>query len=131
MSDELNKTVDELEQEVLDTLENPYKPYRIVNPYEVRFTLPDDGHRTEVIVRIRSEEVRFGRNIKDVLLQKEVDNRYGKKTYGKHILEWIKNHMGNVDIDEMDIEYTSDPTAVLMTNDDIQEFIETTGGVDD
>ena len=58
-----------LEQEVLDEIENPYKPYPVLFPYEVRFTIPDDGHNTEITIRTRSEEVRFGRNEKDILLQ--------------------------------------------------------------
>jgi hypothetical protein len=79
--------MEELEQEVLDELENPYRPYSVISPYEVRFTIPDDGHNTEITIRTRSEEVRFGRNERDILLQKEIDNRYGRDTYSKHILD--------------------------------------------
>ena len=46
--DELEKTVDQLEQEVLDELENPYEPYRVIFPYEVSFTIPEDAHNTEL-----------------------------------------------------------------------------------
>ena len=62
MTDQLDTTLDTLEQDVLDELENPYQPYRVVFPYEVRFTIPDDNHNTEIAIRTRSEEVRFGRN---------------------------------------------------------------------
>ena len=124
MSEKLEKTLDELEQEVPDEIDNPHKPYRIVNPYEVRFTIPDDGHRTEIVIRTRSEEVRFGRSVSDVLLQKEVDNRYGRRTYAKHILDWIFRRVGSVEVDELDVEYIGEPTAVLMTHGDVQEFID-------
>ena len=81
MTEELETTLDTLEQEVLDELENPYKPYSVIFPYEIRFTIPDDGHNTEILIRTRSEEVRYGRNEKDILFQKELDNRYGRDTY--------------------------------------------------
>jgi len=79
--DELETTVDALEQEILDEIENPYRPYSVIFPYEVRFTIPSDDHNTEITIRTRSEEVRFGRNEKDILFQKELDNRYGRDTY--------------------------------------------------
>ena len=70
MTDQLDTTLDTLEQEVLDELENPYRPYRVVFPYEVRFTIPDDNHNTEITIRTRSEEIRYGRHEKDILFQK-------------------------------------------------------------
>ena len=59
--------MEKLEQEVLDEIENPYKPYSVIFPYEVRFTIPDDAHNTEITIRTVSEEVRFGCNEKDIL----------------------------------------------------------------
>ena len=59
--DELDTTLDTLEQEVMDELENPYRPYSVIFPYEVRFTIPDDDHNTEITIRTRSEEVRLDR----------------------------------------------------------------------
>ena len=64
-NNELETTLEKLEQEVLDEIENPYRPYRVEFPYEVRFTIPNDGHNTEITIRTRSEEVRFGRNEND------------------------------------------------------------------
>ena len=49
--DELDTTLDTLEQEVMDELENPYRPYSVIFPYEVRFTIPDDNHNTEITIR--------------------------------------------------------------------------------
>ena len=76
-------------EKTLEDLENPYRPYRVEFPYEVSFKTPQDQNITEIIVRTRSEEVRFGQSEQDVLLQKGVDNRYGRLTYAKHILDWI------------------------------------------
>ena len=74
--EDLETELDNLEQEVMDELENPYRPYSVIFPYEIRFTIPDDDHNTEITIRTRSEEVRFGRNEKDILFQVEIDHRY-------------------------------------------------------
>ena len=123
--DELEKTVEELEQEVLDELDNPYKPYRVVVPYEVSFTFPQDGHNTELTIRTRSEEVRYGRNEKDVLLQKEIDNRLSRKTYSKHIINWVRERLWYIDLDECDLEYTGKPSVSPMTKKEVKDFTET------
>jgi len=124
MIEELKTTLDTLEQEVLDELENPYRPYRVIFPYEIRFTIPDDGHNTEITIRTRSEEILFGRNEKDILFQKELDNRYGKDTYSKHILDWVGKRLGTIDPRECDIEYVGTPTVSLMGHKEVKEFSE-------
>ena len=122
--DELDKTVDELEQEVLDELENPYRPYSVISPYEVRFTIPDDGHNTEITIRTKSEEVRFGKNQKDILLQKEIDNRYGRDTYSKHILEWVGKRLPDIDPRECDLEYLGTPSVSPIDHQEMKDFTE-------
>ena len=124
MTEELETTLDTLEQEVLDELENPYKPYSVIFPYEIRFTIPDDGHNTEITIRTRSEEIRYGRNEKDILLQKELDNRYGRDTYSKHILNWVGKRLGTIDPRECDLEYLGTPTVSLMGHKEVKEFSE-------
>jgi hypothetical protein len=117
-------TLDTLEQEVLDELENPYEPYSVIFPYEIRFTIPDDGHNTEITIRTRSEEVRYGRNEKDILLQKELDNRYGRDTYSKHILNWLGKRLPSINPRECDIEYVGTPTVSLMGHKEVKDFNE-------
>ena len=124
MTEELETTLDTLEQEVLDELENPYRPYRVIFPYEIRFTIPDDDHNTEITIRTRSEEVRFGRNEKDILLQKGIDNRYGRITYSKHILNWLEKRLFCIDPRECDLEYVGTPTVSLMGHKEVKEFSE-------
>jgi hypothetical protein len=122
-NNELETTLEKLEQEVLDEIENPYRPYRVEFPYGVRFTIPNDGHNTEITIRTRSEEVRFGRNEQDILLQKEVDNRYGKDTYAKHIIEYAGNHIRWGKGENLKLEYIDAPSVTPMTEKDAQEFI--------
>ena len=124
MTEELETTLDTLEQEVIDELENPYRPYSVIFPYEVRFTIPDDNHNTEITIRTRSEEVRFGRNEKDILLQKGIDNRYGRITYSKHILDWVFKRLGTIDPKECDLEYVGTPTVTPMVHGQMKEFAE-------
>jgi len=124
MTEELKTTLDTLEQEVLDELENPYKPYSVIFPYEVRLTIPDDGHNTEITIRTRSEEMRFGRNEKDILLQKELDNRYGRHTYSKHILKWLGEKLSSIDPRECDLEYVGTPTVAPMDHQQVKDFTE-------
>jgi hypothetical protein len=120
----MTEELDTLEQEVLDQLENPYRPYRVIFPYEVRLTIPDDGHNTEITIRTRSEEVRFGRNQKDILLQKELDNRYGRDTYSKHILNWVGERLPSIDPRECDLEYVGEPTVEPMNHQQVKDFNE-------
>ena len=122
--EDLNTELDNLEREVMDKLENPYRPNSVIFPYEVRFTIPDDNHNTEITIRTRSEEVRYGRNQKDILLQKELDNRYGRDTYSKHILNWVGERLPSIDPRECDLEYVGEPTVSLMGHKEVKEFIE-------
>ena len=80
---EKDQTLDELEQEVIDDLnleftpdENPNKMFSVVFPYQVRFTIPDDQHNTEIVINTKTEEFYSGRNPQDVLFQKEQSDRY-------------------------------------------------------
>ena len=124
MTDALDTTLDTLEQEVLDELENRYRPYLVIFPYEVRLTIPDDGHNTEITIRTRSEEVRFGRNEKDIFLQKELDNRYGRNTYSKHILDWVSKKLSNIDPRHCNLVYPQEPYVRPMDMYDVKEYID-------
>ena len=121
---ELEKIVNELEQDVMDILDNPYRPYRVQFPYEVSFKTPQDQNITEIVVRTRSEEVRFGQNERGVMLQKGMDNRYGRLTYAKHILNWIAETLPDIKPKDCDVEYLGEPTVTLMNDEEIRQFAE-------
>ena len=120
----MNTEMEKLENEILDELENPYRPYSVIIPYEVRFTIPNDGHHTEITIRTQSEEVRFGRNERDILFQKEVDNRYGRVTYSKHILDWVVKRLSSIDPRECDLEYVGLPSVTPIDHQEVKAFIE-------
>ena len=122
--DELEKTLDELEEEVMDEIENPYRPFEVTFPYVVRLSIPDDGHNTEITIRTRSQEVRFGKHKRDILLQKEVDNKYGRDTYAKHILDWVSDKLPNIDPRHCRVVYPQEPNVRPMDMYDVEEFID-------
>ena len=116
------QTLDELEQEVIDELnleyspdENPNKMYSVVFPYQVRFTIPDDQHNTEVIINTKTEEFYSGRNPQDVLFQKEQSDRYAKTAFIKHIQKYVREELWRVEPEDTHLTYTGKPEVTEMS----------------
>ena len=105
MRNELDQTLDQLETEVLETLDNPYSTYLVQFPYTCSFTIPDDGNSTRVTIESRSEVLRYGRDTHDIKFQMELDQEHGKPTYAKHILNWVGDRIGSVDPKEVYVSY--------------------------
>ena len=116
------QTLDELEQEVIDELnleyspeENPNKMYSVVFPYQVRFTIPDDQHNTEVVINTKTEEFYSGRNPQDVLFQKEQSDRYAKTAFIKHIQKYVRDELSRVEPEDTHLTYTGKPEVTEMS----------------
>ena len=120
----LETTLDQLETEVLETLENPYSTYLVQFPYTCSFTIPDDGNVTTVTIESRSEVLRYGRNNHDMELQMQLDQEHGKPTYAKHLIEWTRDKMHSIDPRQVEVSYGDTPLISLMSNEDIDEFRE-------
>ena len=120
--DELEATLDQLEKEVLETIENPYFTYRVEFPYSCSLTIPDDGHVTRITIDSRSEMVRYGRNEHDIELQMELDKEHGKPTYAKHLLKWVGDRIGFINPTEVEVSYGDSHIIEPMTDEDIDEF---------
>ena len=103
---------------------NLYKTYLIEFPYTCTFTLSGDGGNTEVTIRTRSQELRYGREEKDILEQKELENSHSQETYSKHIIEWVRERLWYVDTEDCTLEFTGTTDISEMTDKDIQEFKE-------
>ena len=58
------------------------------------------------------------------MLQKGMDNRYGRLTYAKHILNWISKTLPDIKPKDYDVEYLGEPTVTLMNDEEIREFAE-------
>ena len=131
-NDELDKTVDELEQEVIDELnmefspdENPNKMHSVVFPYQVRFTIPDndDEHPpTEVVINTHSQEVFSGRNKQDVLFQKDMSDRYSKHAFIKHLQKYERDELWRVEPEDAHLTYTGKPEITEMSDSRLASF---------
>ncbi|MEL0112642.1 MAG: hypothetical protein VW835_13000, partial [Rickettsiales bacterium] len=83
MSDELNQTLDELEQEVLDDLNPSHSPYRTITEYTCSLIIPDD-EITEVIIKTKSAGVCYASSPEDALKQMKCDQQYSQQGYASH-----------------------------------------------
>ena len=120
--DELDTTLDTLEQEVMDELENPYRPYSVIFPYEVRFTIPDDDHNTEIVINTKTEEFFSGRNPQDVLFQKEQSDRYSKTAFIQHIQKYVRDELWRVKPKDAHLTYTGKPEITEMSDSRLASF---------
>ena len=127
--DELEKTVDELEQEVIDDLnleftpdENPNKMYSVVFPYQVRFTIPDDQHNTEIVINTKTEEFYSARNPQDVLFQKDMSDRYSKTAFIQHIQKYVRDELWRVKPEDAHLTYTRKPEITEMSDTRLASF---------
>ena len=126
---EKDQTLDELEQEVIDDLnleyspdENPNKMFSVVFPYQVRFTIPDDDHNTEVIINSKPEEFYSGRNQQDVLFQKEQSDRYSKTAFIQHIQKYVRDELWRVKPEDAHLTYTGKPEITEMSDSRLASF---------
>ena len=123
--DELVKTLKELENDVIETIEkkdNPCKIYSCVFPYSVRFTIEDDGHNTEVIINTKSEEFYTAVTKEDVLNQKELSDQYSQLPFIKRINKYVENHMWSIDPENCELTYTGSPEITEMSEERLSTF---------
>ena len=122
-------TLDELEQEVIDELnlefspdENPNRMFSVVFPYQVRFTIPDDDHSTEIVINSKTEEFYSGRNPQDVLFQKKQSDRYSKTAFIKHIQKYARDEIWSVEPEDAHLTYTGKPEVTEMSETRLASF---------
>jgi len=121
MSDELNQTLDELEQEVLDDLNPSHSPYRTITEYTCSLIIPDD-EITEVIIKTKSAGVCFASSPEDALKQMKCDQQYSQQGYASHILRYVAENLPEVDLESVDLTYTGEPIVTPMTDDELSGF---------
>ena len=124
MTDELTNTLDKIESEVNETLDNPYITYSVKFPYQMSFSFPDDDHHTKITIDSTSEILRYGRDEHDIQHQMQLDQAHGRPTYAKHLIKWIGDRLWNIDPREVTVAYGDDHTIKLMTDEEIDEFRE-------
>ena len=124
MDDELTNTLNQLETEVRETLDNPYSTYLVQFPYTVSYSFPDDDHHTCITIESTSQVLRYGKNRYDMELQTQLDQDHSRHTFAKHLMKWVSSRMGEIDPREVTVTYGDDIKIDLMTNDQIDEFRE-------
>ncbi len=118
----IDQTLDELETEVIETLDNPYSTYQVTLPYTCIFTIPDDDNNTEVTISTKSQSISYGRTEHDIELQMDLNKEHSKPTYAKHILTELSHQLSNIDPKDVDVEYGSSVTITPMTDQDIDTY---------
>ena len=121
MSDELEQTLDLLEQEVLDELDTTHHPYETITHYTCRLTIPDD-ETTEVTIKTKTSGVCFASSPEDALAQTKSANRHSHLSYASYILGYVRDNLLTIDVADVTLTYTDEPTITLMTNEDLQDF---------
>jgi hypothetical protein len=124
MDDDLNTTLNQLETEVMETLDNPYSTYLVQFPYTVSYSFPDDDHHTSITIESTSQVLRYGRNSHDMELQTQLDQEHSRHTFSKHLMKWVSSRMSEIDPREATVTYGDDIKIDLMTDDQIDEFRE-------
>ena len=124
----LDEKLTKMENDVLDEIlgadkidDNPFSLYSVINPFELRFSLPDDAE-TEVIVQTKLEEVRYARSVDDVHLLKELENKQGSSLYPKEILKILRNNISKIELEDVEFSITGKPDVSLMTEEQIKEW---------
>ena len=124
MDDGLTTTLNQLETEVLETLDNPYSTYLVQFPYTVSYAFPDDGRHTTITIDSTSQVLRYGRNSHDMELQTHLDQDHSRHTFANHLINWVSSRMTEIDPREVTVTYGDDIKIGLMTDDQIDDFRE-------
>ena len=116
--------MDEFKNEVIEELsENPMRAYKLQFPYQVKFCLAEDDHRTAVIINTISEEMTFARTKKDALLQKERNDSISKDGYTNHIVNWVQNRMCKpYFLKTCDLAYTGTSDVSEMSDEELEAY---------
>ena len=119
---ELEKTVDELENKVLEEIgENPFRTYKVQFPYQVRFVL-DDEPETEIVINTKSEEHYYSRTPKDVLWQKELSDSHSKLAIPKYLINHLNENLYKVEPENCHVTMTGKPEVEEMTEAELVTF---------
>ena len=130
--DELEQTLDQLEQKVIDELnlefspdENPNKMYNVIFPYQVRLLIrdnDDDHPPTEVVINTHSQEYYSGRNEQDVRFQKHQTDKYSRERQITYITKYVRDELWRIDLEDCHISFTGKPEVKEMSDTELQNF---------
>ena len=122
MTDDLTNTLDNLETEELETLDNPTPSFLIDFPYVVSFTMPQDGHATKVTVETRSETICTAHDEDEVRQELKSHQPDFNTFYVERLIKWLCGNIDNVNPVDASISYGDDYKISPMTLEDVTAF---------
>jgi len=122
MTDDLTDTFDNLEAEVMETLDNPTPSFLIDFPYVVSFTMPQDGHATKVTVETRSETICTAHDEDEVRQELKSHQPDFNTFYVERLIKWICGNIDNVNPVDASVSYGDDYKISPMTPVEVATF---------
>ncbi len=98
-----------------------HHPYETITHYTCSFTIPDD-ETTEVTIKTKVVGVVFASSPEDALNQTKTSNQYSQQSYASYILRYVRDNLLTIDVADIDLTYTDEPTITPMTDEDVQDF---------
>ncbi len=98
-----------------------HHPYETVTHYKVSLTIPDD-ETTEVIIKTKTVGVAFATSPEDALQQTKTGNQYSQQSYASYILGYVRDNLLTIDVPDVELTNTAEPTITPMAQDDLHDF---------
>ena len=115
MTDDLTHSLDELETEVMETLDNPTPSFLVNFPYVVSFTMPQDGHATKVMVETRSKTICTAHDEDEVRQELKSHQPDFNTFYVERLIKWLCGNIDNVNPVNASVSYGDDYKISRMT----------------
>ena len=115
MTQNLIHSLDELETEVMETLDNPTPSFLIDFPYVVSFTMSQDGHATKVTVETRSETICTAHDEDEVRQELKSHQPDFNTFYVERLIKWLCGNIENVNPVDASVSYGDDFKIRRMT----------------
>jgi hypothetical protein len=122
MTDALTNTLDDLEAEVMETLDNPTPSFLIDFPYEVSFSMPQDGHATKVTIETRSETICTAHDEDEVRQELKLHQPVFDTFYVERLMKWLCGNIENVNPSDANVTYGDDYKISPMTAAEVTAF---------
>ena len=98
-----------------------HHPYETITHYTFRFIIPDD-ETTEVTIKTKVVGVVFASSPEDALAQTKTANQYSHQSYASYILGYVKDNLLTIDVADVTLTYTDEPSVTPMTDDELASF---------
>ena len=107
---------------MIETLENPIPSFLIDFPYEVSFTMPQDGHVTKVTFETRSETICTALDEDEVRQELKSHQPIFNTFYVERLMKWLCRNIENVNPVDASVSYGDDYKISPMTPVEVTAF---------